>query len=512
MLAIDVEYLAGVAFAAQFSDRGAAEWPPQPDRLFSALVAAWGCGRQDAAERQALVWLELLPPPLVLASAAERRQVAIVYVPPNDARVTGKVGAAATNLRDQLSILPERRRRQARQFPAALPERPTVVFAWPAADAPEEVLAALNRLAARTAYLGHSASLVRVAVRADGEIDAAAAYRPHPRGKQMLRWVYPGRLAELVAGYERGQGVGAWRPRPGAAFAYLPPGEPESAPPPESVFGEQWLVLEDVGGTAPLLTAFPVVAKTLHRALVDCCARLDRPVPELLTGKTADGGPAQTAHLAIVPLADVGWGYSGGRLFGVALVLPRTFERRLADPQVEAVADAVQAFLSQRDSQDETEEPYGVLTLGQLGEWKLGRTTGVPRASLRPGRYVSAARVWATVTPLVLDRFPKDRPGETAEDLVRRACANVRLPTPTAVAFHKYSAHNGAPPAAPPGGNPRWTDWTFPAGSPLAERVRRHVVLEFATEVGGPLLLGAGRYQGLGLCLPLEETHARSDA
>src|SRR5690348_4829554 len=113
MLAIDVEYLAGVAFAAQFSDRSAAEWPPQPDRLFSALVAAWGCGGQVAAEREALEWLELLPPPLVLASKAEIRQVATVYVPPNDARVTGKVGAAAspTNLRDQLSILPERRRR-----------------------------------------------------------------------------------------------------------------------------------------------------------------------------------------------------------------------------------------------------------------------------------------------------------------------------------------------------------------------------------------------------------------
>ncbi len=42
MLALRVEYLTGVCMATQYDDpgRSTAEWPPHPDRLYSALVAA----------------------------------------------------------------------------------------------------------------------------------------------------------------------------------------------------------------------------------------------------------------------------------------------------------------------------------------------------------------------------------------------------------------------------------------------------------------------------------------
>jgi len=36
-------------------------------------------------------------------------------------------------------------------------------------------------------------------------------------------------------------------------------------------------------------------------------------------------------------------------------------------------------------------------------------------------------------------------------------------------------------------------------------RYQVHVVLEFAEPVGGPLLIGRGRYRGYGLCRPLRE-------
>jgi len=35
--------------------------------------------------------------------------------------------------------------------------------------------------------------------------------------------------------------------------------------------------------------------------------------------------------------------------------------------------------------------------------------------------------------------------------------------------------------------------------------VRVHADIQFAAPVRGPLLLGAGRYFGLGLCLPVED-------
>jgi CRISPR-associated protein Csb2 len=56
MLAFEVEYLSGVARAA--NDRGdSPDWPPQPDRLFSALVATWAARGEQPAEREALQWL-----------------------------------------------------------------------------------------------------------------------------------------------------------------------------------------------------------------------------------------------------------------------------------------------------------------------------------------------------------------------------------------------------------------------------------------------------------------------
>jgi CRISPR-associated protein Csb2 len=42
MLALEVEFLTGVSVAATPNRREQPEWPPHPDRLFQALVAAWG--------------------------------------------------------------------------------------------------------------------------------------------------------------------------------------------------------------------------------------------------------------------------------------------------------------------------------------------------------------------------------------------------------------------------------------------------------------------------------------
>ena len=41
-LILEIEHLLGVAFAAQSAASSAPDWPPQPDRVFSALVATWG--------------------------------------------------------------------------------------------------------------------------------------------------------------------------------------------------------------------------------------------------------------------------------------------------------------------------------------------------------------------------------------------------------------------------------------------------------------------------------------
>lgn len=38
-LVLEIEFLAGVSFAAVGPESPVPDWPPQPDRIFSALVA-----------------------------------------------------------------------------------------------------------------------------------------------------------------------------------------------------------------------------------------------------------------------------------------------------------------------------------------------------------------------------------------------------------------------------------------------------------------------------------------
>src|SRR5437660_4589687 len=111
MLSLEIEYLTGVCFAAQSQSSDQPDWPPQPDRVFSALVAAWGTRGEPADEKAALEWLEQQAPPAIEASSIDARRVGISFVPPNDP--SGKP-----------EVMMDRRRRQARMFPAAIPHQP----------------------------------------------------------------------------------------------------------------------------------------------------------------------------------------------------------------------------------------------------------------------------------------------------------------------------------------------------------------------------------------------------
>jgi len=255
------------------------------------------------------------------------------------------------------------------------------------------------------------------------------------------------------------------------------------------------VVFADAGGEAPGLIAFAHVAKAARDALL---AFTRNPAPEVLSGHGADGNPSTRPHLAVVPLADVGWMHSTGRLLGFAFVLPRVLERDRAASDRQAALEAMVRFARSREP-----EPAG-LRLGRLGLWLVARTGLGALRSLDPSRYVGPARRWATVTPLMLDRYPKDRDDENAEAVVGQSCENLGLPRPTLTALYKHSAVRGAPSVRPSARSPEWTSWTFPRSDSAIRRPLVHAILEFEQPVRGPLILGAGRYLGLGLCLPID--------
>jgi CRISPR-associated protein Csb2 len=486
-LVLEIEHLLGVAFAAQNPASSAPDWPPQPDRVFSALVAAWGARGERAEERRALEWLEAQPAPVLAASGGFPRSAATVFVPPNDPQ-TRRVA--------ERSVMPAFRSRQPRRFPAYRPDDSVVRLVWRDVEPESETVTTLNLLAGDTPYIGHSASLTRCLFRIDG----APELTVRPR-----RQVYKGRLAELENGYRAGR-----RPSSGADVRAEPASD---AQPARSVFADRWLVLEHVGGEMPDLRAAALVAKALRCALMSGYEQTGGPaIPAVVSGHTADGSPLAEPHLAVAPLAFLGSQYADARVLGFALIPPSNGEL-LDEADFQNSVRAVAPWNEKEGRRELELTGHGFKSTFTLSGEEA-------RRSLDPAPYVAMARTWATCTPIVLDRHLKatgnaERDREIQE-LIAQACRNIGLPTPTraaardgevpreelAISAGKHSAVRGAPSAYPSGRAPTWAGWRLPKS--LASRQLTHAVLQFERPVRGPVILGAGRFVGLGLCRALD--------
>ena len=480
-LVLEVEYLSGISFAATSPASPAPDWPPQPDRVFSALVATWAARGQKPQEALALEWLESQSPPRVIASAAVQRSTVTVFVPPNDPRSDKQKNARG--------VLPALRSRQARQFPAARPYDPIARIEWADASPAPETLEALELLARDTAYVGHSASLTRCRFFIADPVSADV-------GPATQRRIYPGRFSELCRDFEAGR-----RPLPGPAS----PLARERATDIGSLFDKRWLLLEHFGGDMPDLRACAIVAKTIRDAVLSGYRRIgmENGIPEIVSGHDASGKPSRAPHLAIVPMPFVGFPYSDGHVMGYALVPPRGSG---------LLQNA--AFLRALSMVAPLEHDRRVLTIkpkegtasnaGFSISLSLTREAPADKRSLDPRRYVSAACTFATVTPIVLDRHLKNEGKEREaeiRDQIAAACRNIGLPEPEEVFANKHSALEGAPSAYPSARSPTWMRWRLPES--LASRYLTHAVIRFAAPVEGPVILGAGRFVGMGLCRPL---------
>jgi len=485
-LIFEIEYLTGVAFAGTGPDSDAPDWPPQPDRVFSALVASWAARGMKVEETQALEWLEAQEVPNIAASDMEPRLVATSFVPPNDPK-TSQVG--------DVGVMPAHRRRQPRLFPAARPHDRVVRLQWPEAIPQDTVLSALSALARDTAYVGHSASLTRCRfVCVDFPADV-------PSLQPARRRIYPGRFAELQTAFKAGR-----RPRPGDAVVVQ---RRDQRTPYGSAFATHWLLLDHVAGEMPDIRAAGLVVRVIRDSLLTGYRRigLGDQIPEVVSGHGPDGRPSAKPHLAIVPLAFAGLPYSDGRVLGFALIPPRG-GGLLEDADFLSALRAVAFRASEQGPHVLTVTSKPTTPDGNGFSIDLAVTSEAHRRSLDPAPYLGPARTFATVTPIVLDRHLKetgsDRDGEKTAQIIA-ACRNIGLPAPTAedVLTHKHPALEGPPSAWSSGTAPTWTRWRLPPF--LASRPLVHAVIRFPEPVEGPVLLGAGRYIGLGLCLAIEE-------
>jgi CRISPR-associated protein Csb2 len=143
--------------------------------------------------------------------------------------------------------------------------------------------------------------------------------------------------------------------------------------------------------------------------------------------------------------------------------------------------------------------------------WQLSPTDRPALASQKPDRWTGRARLWTTATPIALDRFPKanDDEARRAElaDIVGRACENIGLPRPTHVEVSIASPLSGTVAARISRQARPWEHWQLPPK--LVSRALLHATVGFEHTIEGPIVLGAGRFVGLGLCLPVMEEVSR---
>ena len=248
------------------------------------------------------------------------------------------------------------------------------------------------------------------------------------------------------------------------------------------------------------LRAAALVAKALHKCILAGYERagLGHAIPGAISGHTTERAPAAEPHLGFVPMAFVGPPFADGAVYGFAMVLPRDLDLT-TDTQFQSALQAVAPWNDETARRELRLDADGIhLVFAFAGQ--------SPRRSLDPGPYVETAAVWASCTPIVLDRHLKQTGNEARqleiEALLGRACANIGLPAPERVIAAKHAALRGAPSAYPSGRSPAWAGWRLPPS--LASRQLTHAVLQFPEPVQGPVILGAGRFVGLGLCRALD--------
>jgi CRISPR-associated protein Csb2 len=486
MFALGIRYLLGRAVATQWDSKHKAEWPPHPDRVYMALVAAHGETGESPAEAAALRWLEQLPcPGLAVALETALRESVTAYVPVNDTADPVLKGKPVVPMGTMLIG----RIRQPRQFPTVVPADPSFHLIWPDATMPAEHRAPLEGLCAKVTYLGHSSSPVQMWV--EDRPPAATLVPTEGRAAYRLRVFGPGRLDDLLERYHH-QVDGEWlprRPQPLLWQGYDRPGRQGDREEEVNEFAPDLIVLRQVIPEDGVVRRFGLESTLmLTQALRAALMRLwGAGVPEWLSGHRPDGDRSAQPHLGIVPLAFVGRQHADGHLLGLALVLPRTLPEEASGQLMGLLTDA-----------DAGASRTLVLRLGGAGRCELeldDRPEPMRPITLRGDTLVGWARRWATVTPIALDRFPRRQ--LSVEEVIADACVRAGLPRPAEVRVGHAPRLFGVPHSR-----------SFPALPPRAGRPPRpltHAVLRFDQAMHGPVLIGAARYVGYGLCRPCDD-------
>jgi CRISPR-associated protein Csb2 len=483
------------------------EWAPSPARLFQALVAAAARGATlDEDAREALVWLEGRHPPIVAVPQMCVLQRIAVFGPDNDLDAVGNDPIRVGEIRSPKTTQPK-----------LFDPNAAFLYGWEMADADdsEDHAQTVCRIADRVYQFGRGVDMAWASgeVISREELDAllwrhrGPVYRPAPGSAgRALACPAPGSLASLSIRYAKGRERFrvASAEEPGKQLFSQPP-KPRftqvayESPPRRRVFALRpgashtaFFAYAQARACELVVWIRDEAARRLRETLPARHAEIER----VLIGRKVDGaddGPT-FERVRIVPLPSIGHEHVDRGIRRVLVEVPSGCPLRAEDvwwaiSGLELVSAG-------------TGEVHFVITPFDSDRILL--------------RYLEPSHSWRTVTPAALPEFARRRridPARRAEEAKsgeerieeqRRTAgavvhalrhADVRIRAEVIRVQREPFDRNGTRVEG------------FAEGTRFAKERLWHVEITFGSAISGPLVIGDGRFLGLGVMAPVAKTH-----
>lgn len=509
MLTISVEFLFGTFRAdpqgtAHTGGLEKGEWPPSPARLFSALVAADGTDVASTDRQRRTTGSELL--------VLERLGAPTIYADPNPSHqvLQHRFVASSRMTKSQHHEYMARTGVLVRPGVRVSCRCPHVYFLWDS-YVNEETTTALRHRAARVGYLGCSDSPVRVRVsnKLPSILESQSKFKPDDDGDIQIGVPRQGYIQALDSMYsdwvERGPSVGRYQyPILNHRKRYRSPMKQKSSDHGRVV---AWLQLKTpVPGRriSEVSALFKAAVQSHHKRIYG------KESPKILHGHGFERQGYELARFLALP--DVGHKYSRGRIHGLALWLPPGVDRQF-EHQIRDAAKSIRRLVAKRiNVQRDTGKPdkstkhlvgKGINVRVAIVSGRRNSRNNVPWAAT-PERWkgqlklkkpaerwvLEPAKRWVTATPAIHERY-----GPLNLSEISRWCDHAGLPEPIQYRSSRSPLLRG-------GLKLSMTEVTRPG---RLSRPFSHVEIYFDKPIYGPVVIGAGRQRGFGLCVPVDD-------
>lgn len=495
---------------------GAPDWPPSPARLFQALVAAAARSAEIPADAgAALEWLENLKPPVIVAPRARRSRGFVNWVPNNDLDAVGGDARRIGEIRAAKTIRPW-------LFDPGEP----LLYAWNFLDAEEAAAKAkkICDIALDLYQLGRGVDMAWAMgecmsrEEADERLVAHGGpiHRPSLNGGgNTFACPAPGSLESLVrrhqASGQRFTTLTAPAPtkkEPNKTKVtgqlFLQPPKPRfrsvafDCPPVQLLFdlvpkGANWPLIRPA---ALVERARDAAAKRLWTALPEKKVLVER----VIIGSRDSTDNDKAARIRIAPLPSIGHQHADHAIRRILVTVP---------PDCPISRDDIEWTFSGLDLSDVDAETGEVLVDRQFirasDERMLGHYGAVSEKQSRRWRTVTPAALPESVARRRIDPLKRNeqaKNGAERRNEVERASSAVMAALRHAgVSEAVQSVRVQREPFQARGARAE----DFAAGTRFSKHWLWHVEVEFSDPVAGPLIIGDGRYLGLGLMAPVAE-------